>query len=210
MAVAALSDGGEPPPRDGRRSASNGAAAGRRRVVRLALGAALAPAIFAAWGQAGDPALEAGVKAAYLYKFIGYVEWPAGAFDQPESPIIIGVAGAEPVLAELERLLPGRMVQWRGVIGRRIRPGEPLDGVHVLFVGRAASAVAGPWLDTQAGKPVLVVTEVPDGLDRGGTINFLLVGGKVRFEASLPAAERAGLKLSARLLAVAERVVSHS
>lgn len=153
-----------------------------------------------------EEALEASVKAAYLYKFLGYVDWPAGTFASPDAPHVVGVVGADDVHAELLRLVAGRQVNGRGLVVKRIASGDSLDGLQVLYIGRAARASA--LLPQLAGRPVLAVTDVPSGLVEGSALNFVLVQGRVRFEASLPAAERAGIKLSARLLAVAERVVT--
>lgn len=154
------------------------------------------------WPARGaDSGTEAAVKAAYLFKFPAYVEWPAAVFDGPEAAQVIGVLGAEKVLAELELLAAGRRVNGRPLVARRLLPGDPLDGVHVLHVGR------GSPVPPLRGLPVLVVTDAPTGLPEHGVLNFVTVDRRVRFEASLAAAERAGLKLSARLLAVAERVL---
>ena len=81
-------------------------------------------------------------------------------------------------------------------------------GGHVLFIGNAVSPAPGGWAQRLRDKPVLLVTDEPEGLRHGGMLNFLLVQGKLRFEASVPSADRSGLKLSSRLLAVAERVVT--
>ena len=180
----------------------------RRRWLAFAAMAATATAAGGAWGQSGEASVEASVKAAYLYKFVAYVEWPAGTFALPDAPIVIGVVGAEDVYAQLRTLLPGRTVQGRPLSARRVSAGDALDGLHILFVGRDAGGLRNGWIDALAGRPVLTVTETPEGLDRGSALNFVMIAGKVRFEASVPAAERARHKLSARLLAVAERVVS--
>lgn len=150
--------------------------------------------------------LEASVKAAYLYKFTGFVEWPPRAFSAPEAPIVIGVVDAPEVLEELTRALVGRSIHGRPLRARRVTPGETLKGVHVLYVP-APGSLPGAWLASAHAEPLLLVTDQPGGLASGSMLNFLLDNGRVRFEASVPAAERAGIKLSARLLAVAERVV---
>jgi hypothetical protein len=177
-----------------------------RRIALVALAAHLL--LGSAAVAAADVAPEEGVKAAYLFKFLGYVDWPATTFGAPDAPIVIGVSGADGVLAELQRVLPGRSVQGRPVSARKVTPGDMPEGVHVLFAGGLVSATHPGWLQRLRDKPVLLVTDEPEGLRHGGMLNFMLVQGKLRFEASVPSADRSGLKLSSRLLAVAERVVT--
>ena len=152
-------------------------------------------------------ASEASIKAAYLHKFLPYVEWPADALPAPDTPLVIAIAGADAVLAELRLLLAGRTVNGHAVQARRWNEDEPaLDGVHAVFVGQGTSLQR--VLLRARSRPVLVVTETRNALDVGAMLNFVLVDGRVRFEAAPAVAERAGLKLSARLLGVAERVVA--
>ena len=157
-----------------------------------------------ALSQATEPA----VKAAFLYKFAGYVEWPAAALPTPESPVVIAVAGADDVATELERLVPGRHINGRPVVMRRARE-EGLRGVHVLFVGRSDPA-ARTLIAAARQQGVLVVTEVEKGLELGSAINFVLVDDRIGFDVSLDNAEAAGVRISARMLAVARRVVPKS
>jgi hypothetical protein len=173
----------------------------RRRAGNAWLALALVLRPLQVLAQGAGSSSEAAVKAAYLLKFPAYVDWPAAAFDSPDAAQVIGVLGAEKVLAELEWLVVGRRVNGHPVLARRVLPGDSLDGVHVLHVG------PGMRVPPLLGLPVLVVTDAPNGLLEQGVLNFVTVDRRVRFEASVAAAERAGLKLSARLLAVAERVV---
>jgi hypothetical protein len=147
---------------------------------------------------------EDSVKAAYLYKFLSYAEWPSAAYADPQSPHVIGVLGADALFSELERVVTGRRVNGRPVLARLLRAGDPLEGLHILHLGRSASPLPAP--ETLAGKPVLVVTDLPAPVDEISALNFVTIDRKVRFEAAPRAAERSGLKLSARLLLVAERV----
>jgi hypothetical protein len=167
---------------------------------------AMAPLALGARVAAAEEALESSVKAAYLYKFLGFVDWPASAFSSPDAPQVIGVMGNDELLAELQRIVAGRVVNGHPLVATKIAPGDSVDLLHVLYIGRGVRTAAA--LRAVAGRPVLTVTDAPAGLGEGGILNFLLVQGRVRFEASLPAAERAGVKLSSRLLAVAERVVT--
>jgi hypothetical protein len=176
------------------------------RVWRWLIGLAATGLLAVALPAIAVEALEASVKAAYIYKFLPYVEWPAASFANADSPQVIGVMSADAVHGELEQLVAGRRVNGRALVVRKVTPGDSLEGVHVLYLGRSARASA--VMPMVVGKPVLVITDAPTGLAEGGALNFILVDGRVRFEAAPAAAERSGLRLSSRLLAVAERVVT--
>ena len=149
---------------------------------------------------------EPAVKAAYLYKFGGYLEWPPTAALPADAPFTIGVQGADEVAAELERLVPGRLVQGRRVEVRRVREGESLKGVQVLFVGRGdANARETVRAATRLG--IVTVTDADRGLELGSAIAFVPLEDRIGFEVSLPAAEKAGVAISSRMLGVARRVV---
>ncbi|MCD6042584.1 MAG: hypothetical protein K0R40_2187 [Burkholderiales bacterium] len=152
-----------------------------------------------AFGQA----LEHEVKAAYLFRFLAFVEWPQSSFLRPDSPIVIGVLGDEAVLEELRAIVPGRVVQGRPVAAVRLREGASLAGVHVLFVGREASAQLARLAPTRA---ILVVSDAERGLDQGAVVNFVRAEGRVRFEVAVDAAEQRELRISSRMLAVASSV----
>jgi hypothetical protein len=153
---------------------------------------------------------EVQVKAAFLYKFGDFVEWPANAFSGPDGAFIIGVVGADALAAELERVTAGRPIQERKVVIRRLQRGEAPGRLHLLFVGQAEGPRLAEILAAVKGQALLVVTESENGLEQGSVINFVPVGDKLRFDIALPQAERARLKISARLLAIARKVVSSS
>jgi hypothetical protein len=144
------------------------------------------------------------VKAAYLFRFAQYVEWPAP--QAAEDPFVIAVTGAEDVAVHLERLLYGMTVHGRRAEVRRITRARELEGVHILYVGAKAFARTRPLRAAAIERPILVVTDDQNGLDGGGVINFIEVSRNLRFEISLNAADRSGLKINASLLSVAARV----
>ena len=146
------------------------------------------------------------VKAAYLHKFAGYIDWPPAAFADPQAPIVIAVAGADRIYQELSRIARGRTVQARPVVVRRITRPDQIDPSHVLFVGRELWTDPAGWVERVKAHPIALVTDAPRGTQTGALLTLVEVEDRVRFEASLAAAERAGLKLSARLLAVADKV----
>jgi hypothetical protein len=183
----------------------------RRRLAHWALGAA---AGLMALGAAAPPALaqdsaavalERRVKAAFIYKFLGYTEFPARAFADPASPITIGVVGSDAMTDELTNIVSGRTIHNRPVVIREFREGEIAAAVHLLFVAGNDSARVGRVLRASP-NALLLVTECEDGLQQGSIINFRIVDERVRFDVSLEAADRNHVRLSSRLLTVANRV----
>lgn len=163
----------------------------------LMAAATLAPAQYA----------ESRIKAAFLYKFGGFIEWPAGSFPGPDASFVIGVLGDDAVAAELEELAAGRAMQERRLVVRRLREGEPLEGVQMLFVGDAQNARLAGIAVANEGRPVLIVSESESATTRGSMINFVREEDKIRFDIAPDAAERRHIRISARLLTVARRVV---
>ena len=169
---------------------------------------------FCAWqglvaAAAPSSASESAVKAAYLHRIVGLVEWPPGSFQAPDAPLVIAVVGNEAVAADLEQIAAtGRPVNGRQLAVRRLREGDEPSGAHVLLVGAGRESRVRE-LASAAG-PLLVVTEQDNGHRLGGVLNFVVMGGRVRFTASLPQADARGLRLSARLLEVAQAVEGRS
>ena len=148
---------------------------------------------------------EPAVKAAFLYKFLGYVEWPAAALPHDGS-YVIATVGADEVASELERLVNGRSINGRRIVVRRARDSEGVRGAQVVFVGRS-QANARELLRAVWRQPVLTVTETENGLENGCVVNLVTLEDRVGFEVSLDAADRAGLAISSRMLGVARRVL---
>jgi hypothetical protein len=144
------------------------------------------------------------VKAAFLFRFASYVEWPA---DAPGSgPFVIAMADGDQVADQLDVLIPGMNVHGRSVEVRRISKPEHLDGVHILYVGPGNLTRTRALRTRATTLPILVVTDREGGIEAGGVINFLSTGRNVRFEVSLIAADRARLNVDSALLSVAARV----
>ena len=175
-------------------------------IKRMLLAAALLAAA-TALGQ-GERTSEAQIKAAFLYKFGGFIEWPARAFARADSAFTIGVLGADSVAADLETLAAGRTVQGRSVAVHKLKRGDSLAGLQLLFVGQSEAPRLAEVLGAAKGQPLLIVTDTEDALTRGSMINFITVDDKVRFDVALPPAERGQLKISGRLLAVARKVIT--
>ena len=158
--------------------------------------------------QAGadEAHLERSVKAAFLYKFLGYVDYPEAASPALGEPLVIGVLGADDVADELRRIAVGRSMNGRAVAVRKLRQGDAVGRVHMLFIGADDAAATENLLAAVRQTPVLTVTETARSLRTDSVINFRVVDERVRFEVSLEAAEKNNLRLSSRLLAVAYKV----
>lgn len=180
-----------------------------RKLLCLALIAPAGLPVRGAGAQATLPTLEYKVKAAYLLNFTRYVEWPAQAFAAPDSPIQICILGADPFGTTLEKTTAGRSSKGRRIeIRRHARINAGLLACHVVFLSKSESRQAGALLAMLRENPVLTVGESAGFLDPGGIINLKIASGNVHFEVNSIAAERAGLKISSRLLTLAKGIIS--
>jgi hypothetical protein len=144
------------------------------------------------------------VKAAFLYHFSTYVDWPETG--NANEAFTIAVLGADSVAAELERFLPGHTIHGRPMEARRLGSIDELGNDEVLYIGAEENQRLPDHLARVGSRPMLVVTDVPGGLREGAMINFRIVDDRVRFEISQHAAQLAGLELSSRLLSAAMSV----
>jgi len=147
---------------------------------------------------------ESAVKAAFVLRFAGYVEWTSDAL--PAGELRIAVLGDPAVAASLETLAAGRILSGRAVQVRAVRSVAQAMDAQVLVIGTARRGGLASLLRPLAGQEMLIVTAEDDALAAGSVINFLKDGSRMRFEISLPAARRMGLRVSSELLSVAVRV----
>ena len=160
----------------------------------------------AADGAAAAPGRECEIKAAFLYNFTKFVDWPARTFANDDAPIVIGVFGDSPCAQALERLVKDRKVNGRTIVVRRIASAEEAKVTQLLFVGSAQEAQFAGLERALHSLPVLTVGESPGFATLGGAIDFVPQGDKIRFEINIDAAEHAGLKISAQLQKLATAV----
>ena len=153
--------------------------------------------------QPAAQALEYRIKAAFVCKFAGYVEWPPQVFERPDSPIVIAVIADSIVVDELTRTAAGVSADGRTLIVRRLQRGEPVAGAHLVYIAGSGEDRLAETIAALKNQPVLVVTESSRALALGSMINFVVVDDKVRFDIAPQAAEASRLRISARLLGVA-------
>jgi hypothetical protein len=177
-----------------------------RRNLRRGAWAALIVLAVCARADAQAVYSAARVKAAFLYHFTTYVNWPESA--RSDDVFTIAVLGSDAVAGELAAFLPGHEIQGRPMRVRRVASIDDLNGAEVLYIGRRENRRLARHLEAIGSRPLLVVTDDPNGLQDGAMINFRIVEERVRFEISLNAARQAGLELSSRLLSAAMSVES--
>jgi hypothetical protein len=141
------------------------------------------------------------LKAAFMYQFPQFVEWPSTAWQDARS-VQFCVVEPNPFGSELEYLIQGESLNGRPLAVKEIYGSDELAGCHVLFVG-IRSGDASAVLRATAGRPVLTIGEAEDFLEGGGIIAMKIVDGKVRFEVQAGNAQKAGLRISSQLLSLA-------
>jgi hypothetical protein len=154
-----------------------------------------------------DSALEHRVKAAFLYNFTRFVDWPTNAFTSGNARFVIGVLGDESLVQALEQTVKRKTVGGRVIEARRIPDATGIQPCQILFVAHSQTAQLAHVLAALGSAHVLLVGETPGFMAAGGAINFTNDEGRVRFEVNLAAAEHAGVKISSKLLRLATLVI---
>ncbi|HZL72358.1 MAG TPA: YfiR family protein [Planctomycetota bacterium] len=143
------------------------------------------------------------LKAGFLYNFGKYVEWPADAFEKPESPITIGILGADPFGPALEKTLKDREAQDRKFSVSRFRDLGDVRRCHILFVPKSEKGRLPEILRAIEGWPTLTVGESENFAASGGAVNILIEKDRPRLEINPDVAEKAKLTIQAKLLKLA-------
>ena len=192
---------------DRRHSVSHGPAEVRIAVFlvsALALLAVLAaPArTWAAESVAG----EYEIKAAVLYNFARFTEWPATAVPDSPDVFVIGVLGTDPFGDILDEVAATRTVGDKRIVVRRFATLDEYTPCHILFVAASERARMAAVIEKLRDAPVLLVADTAGFAQAGGTVDLVVEENKVRFEVNPVAAERAGVKISSKLLRLARIV----
>lgn len=148
--------------------------------------------------------LEQGVKASFLFKFAPFVSWPATAHPATGAAFTICLRGDDPFGSTLDEIVRGQKISGRAVSVRRLGENGGLGGCQMLFAGRSSAAGYAPFSDL-AGQPVLTVSDQKSGVS-GAMIQFVMQGGRVRFQIDSGAARTNGLTISSKLLGMAVSV----
>jgi hypothetical protein len=160
----------------------------------------------ASQGQGSEPRDEYEMKAAFIYNFTKFIEWPKNTLPDTNAPFVVGVAGGSLCTPPLEKLAKERKVSGRSLVIKVVQSPAAIQGVQVLFVPEAADARLKDWLTAAHGAGVLTIGESEPFFKKGGMINFFFEGEGIRFDLNIAQAEAAGLKVSAQLQKLARTV----
>lgn len=175
--------------------------------LRARIRAAAVALLFAAGLLGGRSALaapsEQQVEAVFLFYFSQFVDWPADAFTDERSPIVIGVLGDDPFDGALDQAVAGEQVNGRAIVVRRLKHIADATGCQILYISSSEASQLPQILSALKGRKVLTVSDLDNFVASGGMIRFVLIDEHVRLLINEPAAQAAGLKLSSKLLRAA-------
>jgi YfiR/HmsC-like len=157
------------------------------------------------WAQSSKPT-DYQVKAAYLYNFGRFIEWPPTAASAKNDSFMVCVLGRDPFGATLDSALAGEIISGKHVVARRISNLQESANCQILFLSADEDGRLKQVIETLNKEAVLTVSDIPKFSQRGGMIQFVLEGNRIRFEVNLTATQHAGLTMSSELLKVASAV----
>jgi len=147
------------------------------------------------------------VKAAYLYNFAKFVEWPARDFPSPTAPVRFCVLNDQAFELKLNQIVKGKAIAGRPANVISVQNGEQSRSCHILFINSSQDRDAQHILEVLRDTSVLTVGETKGFIEEGGIINFVLQDDSVQFQVNHKVAKQVGLSISSRLLAVAKFVL---
>jgi hypothetical protein len=146
------------------------------------------------------------VKAAFLFNFLKFVEWPGDPIANTNGHWVIGIVGDNPFGDDLTQIISGKTVQGHELQVRRFQPGEDLHACHVLFISASEKKRLPSMLAALSGSSVLTVGDMEHFIESGGMIQFVMEEKRVRFAIDVGASSQARLKVSSKLLSLARTV----
>jgi len=143
------------------------------------------------------------IKAAFIYNFIKFIEWPnQKAFDT----FNICILGKDPFGEAIDILKGKRVKGWKIKI-LRMNSLEKAESCQVIFISPSEASSLKEILSFFKNKPILTISEIPGFIEKGGIINFIIINNKIRFEINDKVAREGGLKISSKLLRLARKVI---
>jgi hypothetical protein len=184
------------------RSSAHGAAF--RRWLPLAVCIVVMSVSAVAWPA--TPAAEYQVKAAYLFNFGQFVEWPRQSYGSPDAPFVIGILGNDPFGATLDKVIAGESLGGHLLIVRRFSKPQDISSCNILFIARSEAPRLEETLKLLQGRNILTVTDIAGAESYGAIIVLINENNRIRMRINVGAARANNLVISSKLLRPAEVV----
>jgi hypothetical protein len=152
-----------------------------------------------------SPPSEYEIKAAFIFNFARFIEWPSKSFSTTTAPLVIGILGQNPFHNDLQKTIGAKTVDDHRLVILELNSPSSATNCHIIFISSSEKPRLAPILQGLKGASVLTVGETDGFTENGGMINFVQEGTKIRFQINNEAATRAGLKISSKLLNLAVR-----
>jgi hypothetical protein len=172
----------------------------------LAVAAACLAALSAPAAWPAPPPTEYQVKAAYLFNFGRFVEWPAAAYGSPAAPFVIGIIGEDPFGALIDEVVRGESLNGHPLAVKRFGKLEEVTACNILFIARSEAPRLEQLLQSMRGRPVLTVTDFDGAEGRAAIIVLINENNRIRMRINVPEARANDLVISSKLLRPAELV----
>jgi hypothetical protein len=179
--------------------------------VMIVISAFLAPARNRASGSIllDASSKEYEIKAAFIYNFAQFTQWPDSAFEGKDSSFVVAVIGDDPFGPALGQVMDGKSIAGHPVILKHLDSPNQISGCHLLYIPATEEGRLDDIFNAVGNQPILTIGETPKFLWAGGIIRFFIADGKIRFEIDPDAADKAGLRLSSRLMSLAKIFKKH-
>jgi len=180
----------------------------RSRTARLALAAVavLIGLVLFAQPVSAQKATQDELKAAFVFQFANYVQWPETSFKDEATPIVIGIAGNQDMSKTLAAAVRGKTVGSRAIQVVDVADEKSADACQILFIDAKDDKKVDDFLATVRTKPILTVSDDDNFTSEGGVIRLFLKDSKLRIEINIDEAQRSGLTISSKLLSLAQVV----
>ena len=172
---------------------------------RLYINSLLVFGIFFSYAQTTDDH-EYQIKAAFLFNFTQFVEWPVNAFPETKAPLVIGIMGENPFSTYLEKIISGEQVNGHPLVVQQYKNVEEIKTCHILFINLADTNELEQAIISLKTRSILTVSDRDDFIRQGGMIRFVTKDNKIQIQINPEPAREANLIISSKLLGIAEVV----
>jgi hypothetical protein len=174
-----------------------------KRLTKLILLSALPILTISDSSRADAPSREYQLKAAYIYNFAQFIEWPSSAFSSPNAPFVIGIVGDPSLGGTLEQAVKGKTAGKREIVVKYFANVNAVEHAHILFVSASERDRMGDLVKRATAESTLTIGDFDGFTAASGMVRFMTEDNKLRFEVNTDAANQGHLKFSAQLLKLA-------